>query len=236
MTRKIINMLFLFSVHICVSSQNSTKISNSYDFFTKNGDTILYRSEFFCSESDVDWLMNKRTRLYALVDSNFNVLTDFKYDSFYPIYGNTAIVRRNGNWGLINKRGEELIDFIYPNEPFLFWDEFLKKDFFLFEKKNKAGVFDDNGILIIPFRWKRIVYCNYGIFQLENGKGNNYLYFEKNKKKISIKRHSVSTMFNRYGKSVFRDLRSNKCGVIDTSGIIVKPCIYSEKEARKFLE
>ncbi|MEE1176153.1 MAG: WG repeat-containing protein, partial [Paludibacteraceae bacterium] len=98
-----------------MSSQNSTKISNSYDFFTKNGDTILYRSEFFCSESDVDWLMNKRTRLYALVDSNFNVLTDFKYDSFYPIYGNTAIVRRNGNWGLINKRGEELIDFIYPN-------------------------------------------------------------------------------------------------------------------------
>lgn len=131
--------------------------------------------------------MNKRTHLFALVDSSFNVLTEFEYDRYFPLYGFSTPVRRNGYWGVVSKRGEVLVDFKYLNEPFIFEDEHLNIDFFLFEKKNKVGVFDDNGFLIIPFIWKRIVYCNYGIFQMENESGNFYLYYNKKKKNLSIK-------------------------------------------------
>ncbi len=233
-------MLMFFSIHLnSVLGQVSKANPQNDKFFITNGDTIWYHSKYTWYDSDVDWLINERTHLHALVDSNLNVLTDFKYRRVTPFYEGfyCAAAKRDGKWGLVNKKGEEVTDFEYSLDPFPCLDTTINKEFFIFEKKeNKKGVVDANGNIIIPFKWKNIFYCNYAIFNLSKRR-KNYLYYVKTGKIISMSNYRMQTAFDKTGKTVLRDIKSNKYGVIDTSGTIIQPCIYgNRKDAEKFLK
>lgn len=236
MVKKIINILLLLCFNVCVYGQVSNDSTKNDRFFIANDDTIWYHSKYtWYDYIDVEWLMNNRTHCYALVDSNLNILTDFKYNAFHPFYQGCkcAPAKRGHKWGLVNKNGKEVTDFkyIFPDPRF---DKFIKMDFYIFEYRGKKGVLDANGNIIIPFKWKSIFHCHYGILSLRNGE-NVYLYYLKTGKMICIKNHNLITSFNEYGKTVLKENKSNKYGVIDTSGTFIQPCIYKEVP-EKFLK
>lgn len=240
MVKKIIYLLIFFSIHFSnVWGQISKANPQNDKFFITNGDTIWYHSKYTWYDSNVDWLMNERTHLHALVDSNLNVLTDFKYRRVTPFYEGfyCAAAKRDGKWGLVNKKGEEVTDFEYSLDPFPCLDTTINKEFFIFEKKeNKKGVVDANGNIIIPFKWKNIFYCNYAIFNLKKGR-KNYLYYVKTGKTLSLEKKFFINQFNKFGKAVLDDNKTGKYGVIDTSGTVIQPCIYNkEKDVEKFLK
>lgn len=207
-------------------------------FFVSNGDTVWYSSIFTWKHSNVNWLRNSRTHLYALVDSDLNVLTNFEFGSHYsfdPGYKCVAVAR-NGKWGVVDRKGEKVIEFKYILPPLSYLDTTLNKEFYIFIKKNKMGVIDSNGKTIIPFKWNEIIYLNYAILKLEKGKCR-YLYFMKTGKIIPIRKNmGIVRDFNKHGKTLIKDLELNKYGVMDTSCTIIQPCIYNSKEVRKFLE
>lgn len=228
-----------FSIHLnSVLGQVSKANPQNDKFFITNGDTVWYHSKYTWYDSDVDWLMNERTHLHALVDSNLNVLTDFKYRRVTPYYPGfySAAAMRDGKWGLVNKKGEEVTDFEYSLDPFPYLDTTINKEFFIFEKENKKGVVDANGNIIIPFKWRNVFFCGYAILELRS-RGKSYLYFMNTGESISLKNKGLLLRFNKYGKSVLVDSKTGKCGVIDTSGTIIQPCIYNrEKDVEKFLK
>lgn len=237
MKNKVINLLLFFNISIYVFGQNSNEKSHADRFFVSNGDTVWYSSIFTWKHSDVNWLRNSRTHLLALVDSNLNVLTEFKYESFCPFYGESGAVMRNGKWGVVNKKGEEVIDFKYTMFPSPFIDMTSNKEYYIFTKKNKVGVIDLDDKTIIPFKWDGIRYLNFAILELRKGR-SYYLYFMKTGKKISIDKDMIICReFNDFGKTIVKDLNLNKYGIMDTSCMIVHPYIYnSYKEVRKLLE
>ena len=232
-------LLMLFSTLLIVWGQKSKQDILYNSFFITNGDTVRYHSEYDWYSSDVDWLMNERTRLYALVDTNLNVLTEFRYRGVTPFYEGfyCAAAKRDGKWGLVNKKGEEVTDFEYSLDPFPCLDTTINKEFFIFEKKeNKKGVIDANGEIIVPFKWKDIFYCNCAILSLKRGR-KNYLYYVKTGKTVQLKKKFFVNGFNKFGKAVLDDNKTGKYGVIDTSGTIIQPCIYNrEKDVEKFLK
>lgn len=237
MRRKLVYILSLFCISIWVFGQTSNNKPHADSFLIANGDTIWYHSKYTWYDNiDVEWLMNERTHCCALVDSNLNILTDFKYNAFHPFYQGCkcAPAKRGHKWGLVNKNGNEVTDFkyVFPDPRF---DKFIKKDFYIFEYRGKKGVLDANGNTIIPFKWKSIFHCHYGILSLTNGR-NVYLYYLKTGKMLCIKNNNLITGFNEYGKTVLRDNKSNKFGVIDTSGTIIQPCIYNIEVPEKFLK
>lgn len=232
-------LLMLFSTFLIVWGQKSKQDILYNSFFITNGDTVRYHSEYDWYSSDVDWLMNERTRLYALVDTNLNVLTEFRYRGVTPFYEGfyCAAAKRDGKWGLVNKKGEEVTDFEYSLDPFPCLDTTINKEFFIFEKKeNKKGVIDANGEIIVPFKWKDIFYCNCAILSLKRSR-KNYLYYVKTGKTVQLKKKFFVNGFNKFGKAVLDDNKTGKYGVIDTSGTIIQPCIYgNRKDAEKFLK
>lgn len=221
-----------------VFGEQLTKENSYYDsFFISNGDTIWYKLGSDWSDSEVDWLKNSRTHLLALVDTNLNVITEFKYTCAYPfsLGRNTVCASINNKWGVVNKLGEEIVKFKFPFPPNSIYDKTLKKEFYIFKKRRKVGVIDGDGNIVIPFDRVEIFECGYGI--LEILKGENYFwYFLRTKKTISHGTQGVECSFYKSGKTIIIDEKTGKCGVIDTTGTFIKPCVYDRNEVKKFLK
>ena len=239
MVKKIIYLLFFFSIHFSNVWGQISKVNPQNDkFFITKGDTIWYHSKYTWFDSDVDWLMNERSHLYALVDSNLNVLTEFRYKMVYPFYRNRdcAVAMRDGRWGVLNKNGKDIIEFKYTSVPYHCLDTTMNKEFFIISQKSKKGVVDISGKTIIPLKWDEIFYYNYATLNLIKRK-KSYLYLMKSCKIMPLKNNCLLYRFNEHGKTVLWNSKLDKFGVIDTSGTIIQPCIYNrEKDVEKFLK
>lgn len=236
---KITIILFLLcGIFVDAWGQTTKEKIENCKFFITNGDTVRYHSKYTWKRSNVEWLMNERTRLHALVDSNLNVLTDFKYSmasAFYPT-DNCVPASRDGKWGMVDKKGNEIMEFEYYEPYSMNCFDIKNKDFFLFEKRNVKGVVDTDGNIIIPFnKWEKISYHNYSIFQLKKGR-NYYLYSMKTGKTVSLKHNFLKYNFDKEGKAVLWNPKFKKYGVIDTTGMVIQPCIYTKEEAMKLLK
>ena len=234
--RKRTILIFLLLTHVClfVFGEQLTKENSYYDsFFISNGDTVWYKRESDWRNSEVDWLKNSRTRLFALVDTNLNVITEFKYTYAYP-FGqgwNTVEASVNNKWGVVNKLGEEIVKFQYPFSPDSFYDTVLKKEFYIFKRRRKEGVIDGDGNIVIPFDRVHIFNCGYGILEIEKDE-NFFWYFLRTKKTISHGTQGVECSFYKSGKTIIIDEKTGKCGVIDTTGTFIKPCVYERNEVK----
>ena len=233
---KITIILFLLcDILVDAWGQTSKEKNEDYNFFITNGDTVRYNSKYTWMKSNVEWLVNERTRLQALVDSNYNVLTDFKYRTAFDFYptDNCVPALCGNKWGMISKEGIEVIEFEYN---FCYPASCLdieNKEFYVFEKGKKKGVVDSDGNIIIPFdKWEKISCHKHSIFQLKKGR-NYYLYSMKTGKTTPMKNNVLIDDFNKNGKAIIWNLKSKGYGVIDTTGTVIQPCIYTEEEAMK---
>ena len=100
---------------------NAIRIQNEVEtkYFSKDGKEIKNTQVYPSNKLFVKVENNK----YGFTDSNGNIVVDYKYDKAYEFneYG-FASVRKDGKWGAINDKGEEVAPLDYeiidPNEPF----------------------------------------------------------------------------------------------------------------------
>ncbi|MCD1118441.1 WG repeat-containing protein [Chryseobacterium turcicum] len=108
-TRLLITIITLLVVTSKVSAQDyMAQFSDKIDFNILN--------EIIKMSDDTVYVSNKNhlseDSLFYFYDKNGNKAIEIGYEVAYPFTGKSAIVKNNGNWGLINRLGE----FIYQSQ------------------------------------------------------------------------------------------------------------------------
>lgn len=108
-TRLLITIITLLVVTSKVSAQDyMAQFSDKIDFNILN--------EIIKMSDDTVYVSNKNhlseDSLFYFYDKNGNKAIEMGYEVAYPFTGKSAIVKNNGNWGLINRLGE----FIYQSQ------------------------------------------------------------------------------------------------------------------------
>jgi hypothetical protein len=100
----------------------------------------------------------KKKKLYGYVDKSGKTIIPFKFDRAFGFSGGLAWVSVKNKWGMINTKGEIVIDCIYENPNYLSSKELEALDGFHEElinvrKNNKYGFIDKSGKTVIPFNY-----------------------------------------------------------------------------------
>ena len=105
---------------------------------------ILFRPQFDeLSISDGSALV-RIDSLYGFVDNKGNWLIKPKYSLAHPFYKGTAVVKSMGQYELINKQGQKIVDHTFDEV----WG--YKNNISVVEKDNKKGLINYHGKFILP--------------------------------------------------------------------------------------
>lgn len=248
--KKIIVILLSF-VYISGLCQYSYQKKNE---FVYDGDTISYYEHRF-EFSDVNWVINKKNNLAALINKDQRVLTAFKYRNVFTFSEGSTMREAmiDSMWGCVNYLGQEVVPFIYRNQiktadvnrPFYSTYAVVQRndDFY--------GLLDDKGDIILPFEWTDMYYLGNGFFFLAKARKHRkyneelecydlsykktYLYVLHTNEYIDLKKKRIISMFNEDGFAMITKSKGDKemRGVIDTSGKTIIPCIYQDMSTRR---
>ncbi|MHA1718974.1 MAG: WG repeat-containing protein [Promethearchaeota archaeon] len=105
-------------------------------------DSILF------SVRNVHRAINKNK--YSLIDSEYNYITDIKYDSIDYLDYNNYLVRFKDRVGMINEKNETILDVKYSDISKLF------SKFYCVKLNNKVGVVNKKGNSIIEIKYSNI--------------------------------------------------------------------------------
>lgn len=132
-TKLLITIITLLVVTSNVSAQDQmAQFSDKIDFNILNEIIKMSDDTVYVSNTNKNHL--SEDGLFYFYDKNGNKAIEIGYEVAYPFTGKSAIVKSNGNWGLINHLGE----FIYQSQfPFP-----IKLSSY-----EKYGIFDDGGII-----------------------------------------------------------------------------------------
>lgn len=145
------------------------------DFFDNSGNFLVFgagsSSERACHYSKSDKYMGLLPTFingkWGFSNSKKELVIAPKYDFVYAFNNNTAKVKRNGKWGIIDPDGTEIIplefdaitaDYLYNKQPI-----------YLVEKNNKKGIIDLLGKEIVPTLYDEIDRLYYPEFRLKLG-------------------------------------------------------------------
>ena len=143
-----------------------------------------------------------------------------KYDWEYDFYGGLALVKLNGKWGYINKKGEEVISLKYDTIS-SFSDGLAR-----IKLNEKYGCVDKTGREVVPckYDWSS-EFCN-GLFPVKLS--NKYGYVDKEGKEIIPPIFNDATIVKPFIIVFLKQCGVRKCGVINFCGEFILPCQYDE--------
>ena len=135
----------------------------------------------------------KKNGKYGYVDRNGKLLTDFLYNyacsSFgYDISKKLAVVCRNGMYGYINEKCEEVIPLQYQ-----FADTFYE-GLAAVVKNNKVGFINENGVEVIP--------CQYEVHYSNDSDGRNLTWSSFEYGNAVLKKNGKWGIIDKQGNSV----------------------------------
>ena len=92
------------------------------------------------------------------INKEGELMIPFGFETAFGFSGNRAWVKKNGKWGMINKKGQFVLEPVYSSPEYMLHNEQLELEGFhdglvLVTKHNKYGYADTNGKLVVP--------CNY---------------------------------------------------------------------------
>lgn len=121
--------------------------------------------------SNVNYTVATLSGKAGLIDLKGNPITDFIYDDltqeniddseidkmidyFHFVNSNYYSLRLNNKWGVLNNKGETIVDFIYDERI-----EICSQDFFIV-RKDKYGVINSNKKIILDCIYENIQECS----------------------------------------------------------------------------
>ena len=126
---------------------------NGYGFVDTTGKIIIAPQYYIANNFEQGVSKTKKNEEadgYTVIDKQNNILSQFsKYTEVYPfLEEGIALARIHFKYGYINKKGEEVIPFIYEDGSTLFKDPIAVK------KDKLWGAINMKGEVVIPFKYK----------------------------------------------------------------------------------
>ena len=155
-----------------------------------------------------------------------------QYDQLEPFSDGMAAVGKNGKWGYINHKGEEVIPCQFDSEHEIMYAGIESEETYcvshdfcdgvaVVRLNGKWGVIDKNGNGLIEDCHDGIIICVSDI--MENAKCH---FLNKKGEEIFTKAYSDMTTL-KYSEGMIPVCNNGKYGYIDTKGNVVIPCQYS---------
>lgn len=171
-------------------------------------------------------IIRKNDNKIAIINTKGKFLTDFIYTKYKLWYDNNNLdlvqVQRNGNWGYIDTKGQELIPCMYNGGISCFSDGVCV----VFHDK-KPALIDTKNNIIIPFGiYQGIGICFNNTIPVK--KGEKWGLIDKNNNILvdfiydDLKNSAISNC------NLFAAQKSDKWGIIDRLGEIREDFIYDE--------
>lgn len=195
---------------------------------------------------DLQW--KKARGKFYLIDSCGKRISKKHFDAanqFYDLMYCTAVKKR-GRWGAINRQGVLIVPCKYDylecyTIPYNI-DEEMPSMHHMIICQNLRGEYKDyfvynlNGELLFSGECEFVQNLLYGYLYCIK-KDYCLLVSVHTKKEVKFdKKYDIMPYFNGKFAIIKYDSLQSKYGIVDTTGTIVQPCIYSEEEAKKFLE
>jgi len=109
---------------------------------------------------------------YGAIDKEGSVVIPFIYNFIYPFRDGCAIaVNKQGKYGVINTKGEEVIPFRFDRIDFPFVNGYASAVRNISESESKMGIIDIEGNIIMPFEYTFIQYYTDDLFISEKETG-----------------------------------------------------------------
>ena len=166
-----------------------------------------------------------------------------QYDQLEPFSDGMAAVGKNGKWGYINHKGEEVIPCQFDSEAeegeggeLNFGKSYCVSHRFsegvaVVRLNEKWGVINKKGNVIVEYgRYEYIDDCHDGLLYVHS---DNKSFFLNTKGDVAIDASEYGSALP-FSDGFCRVCKNDKFGYIDTNGVLVIPCQYSS--ARSFSE
>ena len=151
--------------------------------------------------------VNKQGKVHYIKNSD-------KYDDVYETSYGLYLVERNEEYGLMNKKGKEVIPPIY------YYLNNFSEGLFLVKKDRKYGIINKKGKVVVPIKYRYNSVGNFseGLFVAE--KDGKYGYIDKKCKEVIPFEYSKGEDFH---DGLARVIKDYKYGYIDKKGRVVIP-------------
>ena len=181
-----------------INNETGTIVSNGYTYIQ-----YLFNNYFLATKVDKS----------GIIDSNGNVIIDFKYNVIQLIEGYNVIqlLDNNNNTELLNNKLESVIK--VKNVSIYMKDNYLK-----IQSENDVQYLDNNGNII----QNTDIFTNNELFAFKDE--TKWGFKNKNGDIIIEPKYELVTEFNEYGFAGIKD--NDKWGVIDNQGNIIKEPTY----------
>ncbi|MEK7433706.1 MAG: WG repeat-containing protein [Cyanobacteriota bacterium] len=204
------------------------KINNTNFVFDKNGKGKLYNRISKTSKDGI--FITELNNKFGIIDQNNKEILPVIYDEIKSSDDNLFIAKNDGNlfivklddkFGLVNYKGEFLLDINYK---ILFSLNLENK--FVFQKNDKFGVIDINKKIIIEpiYDFISSFYSDLTTFSIDN----KFLYLNKNLEVVFTSEYNAFIPYNYSNISYLMVQKDNKFGFIDKKGKVVVPVKYDK--------
>ncbi|PZX38110.1 WG repeat protein [Nonlabens dokdonensis] len=221
------------------------KKNGHYGTFTIAGEPILpiQYKKILAFNKQMTFIKNNKNKIQLIFNKSLKI---FKEDIEYvELYGNLAIMKSNGNYGVIKE--QQVLPFVYDsisygvskspaalrrmrkNKSYIF-DQFnLRKNIkeLILYKDDKKGIADDMGKIIYPPENDEIsMRTSYKYYLVKKGTLNS-IYFPISKKKtaFNIQRAYAD------GVGYVMAVKNGKTGVYDLQGNLIIPFLYDSSSS-----
>ena len=191
---------------------------------------LIFLSLFFLGENLSarlpDLIPYRKGKLWGYCDSTRKIIIEPQFDNAAEFNNHFAVVKKNNLSGLIDEKGNVVVDFIYKS---IDTEEHGGHRIASF-KTEMEGLIDHKGKIILPFEYDYLEWISdkyiYAIKNEDSG------ILDRNGKIIIPFKYKVlwelpSVEQNaKYGVFILADYKTEKFGVIDTTGKIIIPFIY----------
>ncbi len=128
----------------------------------------------------------------GIIDHNGNIVMPMVYEDIYPISPNLFTVKKEGKWGVVNKKGEVVIDFLFldvlwPISPGSFAAVAVREDIGFDKNKmvytpgyQQVGLINDTGHWILPASYDQIYPEGEGLIGLEKDRKAGFMDLQGN--------------------------------------------------------
>lgn len=193
------------------------KVNNKYGYKDISGKVIIQPQYDNVSDFQYDLASVKLNNKVAVIDKKGGIVIAFgTYDDIYYYREGMLQVRKDGKFGFLNMKGQEIIPCRFEEA------DYFRNGMAEVRKNDKHGIINKSGEEIIPIIYEKIVqFPGYNLIKIKiNGKWG-YINYDR-KKFINPEFEELDQPWN----DMIMAKKDGKYGYFDHNGVLVIACKY----------